>query len=64
VDSSPAVGPFLSGGATGIAVGTGAFFAGATDTDAVKAFDTDCESGVGRGLSTVATTSSPRAGGM
>ena len=42
VDSSPAVGSFLSGGSMGIVVGTGAFFPGAPDTDAVKAFDTDC----------------------
>ncbi len=58
VDSSPAVGPFLSGGATGIAVGTGAFFAGATDTDAVKSFDTDCNQIWSRTLDG-ATTSSP-----
>ncbi len=58
VDSSPAVGPFLSGGATGIAVGTGAFFAGATDTDAVKGFDTDCNQVWSRTLDG-ATTSSP-----
>ncbi|HVX22275.1 MAG TPA: hypothetical protein VHB02_13065 [Acidimicrobiales bacterium] len=42
VDSSPAVGGFLPGGATGIVVGTGAFFAGASDSDTVKAFDTGC----------------------
>ena len=42
VDSSPAVGGFLSGGATGIAVGTGLFFPGASDTNAVKAYDTRC----------------------
>ncbi len=39
VDSSPAVGPFLAGGATGIVVGTGYFYAGASDTDKVLAFD-------------------------
>jgi hypothetical protein len=38
VDSSPAVGGFLAGGAVGIAVGTGAYYPGATDTDTVKAF--------------------------
>ena len=58
VDSSPAVGPFLSGGTTGIAVGTGAFFSGATDTDALKAFDTDCRPVWSRTLDG-ATTSSP-----
>ncbi len=42
VDSSPAVGGFLPGGATGIVVGTGDFFPGASDTDAVKAFDLHC----------------------
>jgi hypothetical protein len=42
VDSSPAVGGFLAGGATGIVVGTGAYFGGASDTDRVIALDTDC----------------------
>jgi PQQ-like domain len=42
VDSSPAIGGFLPGGATGIVVGTGSFFADATDTDTVMAFDTHC----------------------
>jgi hypothetical protein len=42
VDSSPAVGGFLSGGATGVVVGTGSFFVGAPDTGTVKAFDTAC----------------------
>jgi hypothetical protein len=42
LDSSPAVGGFLAGGATGIAVGTGAFFPGATTTDTVQVFDTRC----------------------
>ncbi len=58
VDSSPAVGGFLAGGATGIAVGTGKFFPGASDTDTVKALDTTC----GVQWSTTldgATTSSP-----
>ncbi len=40
VDSSPAVGPFLAGGATGIAVGTGYYYPGASDTDKVLAFST------------------------
>ncbi|HEX3947036.1 MAG TPA: hypothetical protein VHW47_05000 [Acidimicrobiales bacterium] len=43
VDSSPAVGGFLAGGATGIVVGTGSYFAGASDSDTVKAFDTGCD---------------------
>jgi hypothetical protein len=42
LDSSPAVGGVLAGGATGIVVGTGAFFARARDTDTVVAFDTSC----------------------
>jgi hypothetical protein len=41
VESSPAVGGFLAGGATGIVVGTGTTFQGA-DTDKVLAFDTHC----------------------
>ncbi len=43
VDSSPAVGGFLPGGATGIVVGTGSFFAGASDSDVLVAFDTHCQ---------------------
>lgn len=42
VDSSPAVGPFLPGGATGIVVGTGSYWPGAADTDTVDAFDNSC----------------------
>jgi len=42
LDSSPAVGGFLAGGATGIVDGTGAYFPGAADTDTVKAFDSRC----------------------
>jgi hypothetical protein len=38
VDSSPAIGGFLAGGAVGIAVGTGSYYKGASDTDVVKAF--------------------------
>ncbi|MGA3218893.1 MAG: fibronectin type III domain-containing protein, partial [Acidimicrobiales bacterium] len=38
VDSSPAVGGFLAGGAVGIAVGTGSYYKTASDTDTVKAF--------------------------
>ncbi len=43
VDSSPAVGGFLSGGATGIVVGTGSFFPGASDSDTVRAYNTLCQ---------------------
>jgi hypothetical protein len=42
VDSSPAVGGFLAGGSTGIVVGTGDFFAGASDTNTIKAYDAHC----------------------
>ncbi len=38
VDSSPAIGEFLAGGAVGIVVGTGSYYKGASDTDTVKAF--------------------------
>jgi hypothetical protein len=41
VESSPAVGDFLAGGATGIVVGTGTTFQGG-DTDKLLAFDTHC----------------------
>jgi len=43
VDSSPAVGGIFTGGATGIVVGTGAFYPGASDADTVKAYDTRCD---------------------
>jgi hypothetical protein len=42
VDSSPAVGPILPGGALGIAVGTGIFYPDASDKNTVKAFNTQC----------------------
>jgi hypothetical protein len=42
VDSSPAVGPILAGGALGIATGTGSFY-GASDEDTLKVFDTRCK---------------------
>ncbi len=42
VDSSPAVGPILAGGAYGIATGTGSFYPGASDEDTVKVYDTRC----------------------
>ena len=41
IDSSPAVGPILPGGAYGIATGTGSYFHG-SDQDAVKVYDTTC----------------------
>jgi hypothetical protein len=43
VDSSPAVGGFLAGGATGIVVGTGGFFPGASDTNTLKAYNNRCQ---------------------
>ena len=42
VDSSPAVGPILLGGAYGIATGTGTFYPGAGDENTVKVYDTKC----------------------
>ena len=42
VDSSPAVGPILSGNAYGIAVGTGSFFPNVSDENTVKVYDTRC----------------------
>lgn len=42
IDSSPAVGPILAGGRVGIVVGTGSFWPGATDTDALSAYDPTC----------------------
>ena len=42
VDSSPAVGRFLAGGAEGIAIGTGNFWPRARDTDAFLALDRHC----------------------
>ncbi len=41
VDSSPAVGPILAGGAYGIATGTGSYFH-TSDDDTVKVFDARC----------------------
>ncbi len=41
IDSSPAVGPLLPGGAYGIAIGTGSYYQG-SDEDTVKVFDTRC----------------------
>ena len=42
VQSSPAAGPFLTGGAEGIAVGTGTFWPGAAATDKLFAFNALC----------------------
>ena len=42
VDSSPAIGPILPGGAYGIATGTGSFFPGVSDENTVKVYDTKC----------------------
>jgi PQQ-like domain len=42
VESSPAVGPFLAGGAEGIAVGTGNYFPGAPDSHEVLAVTSHC----------------------
>ena len=41
VDSSPAIGAILPGGALGIATGTGSYYPG-SDEDTVKVFDTQC----------------------
>ncbi len=43
VDSSPAVGGILGGGATGIVVGTGSYYSGVSDSDTVMAFNTRCD---------------------
>jgi hypothetical protein len=42
VDSSTAVGNFLAGGQTGIAFGTGSYYAGASDTNTLFATNTSC----------------------
>ena len=42
VDSSTAVGNFLGGGATGIAFGTGSYYAGASDSNTLFASDSHC----------------------
>jgi len=42
VDSSPAVGNFLGGGAVGITFGTGTFYPGASDTNKLFATDAHC----------------------
>ncbi len=43
VDSSPAVGPFLGGGAVGIVSGTGTYWKGASSTDEVLALTAHCK---------------------
>ena len=43
VDSSPAVGDILSGGAPGIVVGTGTYFSGVSDTDTLIEYDDQCD---------------------
>jgi hypothetical protein len=43
VESSPAVGSFLSGASEGIAVGTGDYFPGAPDSDMVLALTSHCK---------------------
>ena len=42
IDSSTAVGPFLAGGQVGIAVGSGSFFPGASDSNTVFGSDSHC----------------------
>jgi hypothetical protein len=42
VDSSPAVGGFLPGGAVGIAVGTGSYYPRTSDTNVLDAFNSTC----------------------
>ena len=42
VDSTPAVGNFLGGGATGITFGTGTFWPGASDTNTLFGSDSHC----------------------
>ena len=42
VDSSPAVGNFLAGGGMGIAVGTGSYYPGASDSNTLIATDSHC----------------------
>jgi hypothetical protein len=43
VQSSPAVGPFLAGGAVGVVVGTGTYWPGASGTDKLLAFGAHCQ---------------------
>ena len=43
VQSSPAVGPFLAGGAVGVVVGTGTYWPGASSTDKLLALGARCQ---------------------
>ncbi len=58
VQSSPAVGPFLAGAATGIVVGTGTHYPGARSSDVVLALTSHCRLAWSRRLDG-ATTDSP-----
>ena len=58
VDSSPAVGPFLAGGATGVVSGTGTYWPHASATDEVLALTARCKVVWSRKLDG-ATSSSP-----
>ena len=58
VQSSPAVGQFLAGGAVGITVGTGSFWAGASNTDQLLGLTSRCGLAWASTLDGV-TTSSP-----
>ncbi len=61
IDSSPAVGNFLSGGGVGIVFGTGTYYPGASDTNVVYATDSSCNVVWGANLG-AATVSSPAIG--
>jgi len=63
VDSSPAVGNFLSGGQTGIAFGTGSYYPGASDSNTVFAADANCNIAWSRNLGGD-TTNSPALGDL
>jgi hypothetical protein len=63
VDSSPAVGNFLGGGGVGIAVGTGTYYPGASDTDQLYALDSHCNPVWATNLG-ASTTSSPAIGDL
>ena len=61
VDSSPAVGNFLTGGAVGIAVGTGTYYGGASDTNMLYGINPQCNVVWGANLG-ASTDSSPAIG--
>jgi len=63
VDSSTAVGNFLAGGQVGIAVGTGSFYGGASDTNTLLASDSHCNIAWQANLHGI-TTSSPAIGDL